>query len=238
MKRGTKGDVGVVIAAAGAGRRFGSRKHFLVLAGRPLLYYSFDAFATVEDVLKIVLVVARDDMEAGLSVVREWKAERDAVGREVDVAVVPGGPRRQDSVRNGLDALPSGARYVLVHDAARPLILPEHIRHLITATRKHDAAALGTPSHDSVKRVVNGAIVEELPRSEVWTVQTPQSGRVATLRAAYDQGSAGNFTDEASALRAIGVSVALIEGARDNIKITRRGDEMMAELILKARGTG
>jgi 2-C-methyl-D-erythritol 4-phosphate cytidylyltransferase len=134
--------------------------------------------------------------------------------------------------------LPSRALYVLVHDAARPLILPEHIRQIITATRQYGAAVLGIPSHDSVKRVVERAIVEEIPRSEVWTVQTPQSGRVGDLREAYDQGSGGDFTDEASALRAAGVAVALVEGSRDNIKITRRGDERLAECILQARGTG
>lgn len=234
----TEGDIGVVVAAAGAGRRFGSPKHFLRLAGSPLLFYSFDAFSSVKDVSKIVLVLSSDDLEEGRSLVRQWKEERGAAGCGVDVAVVRGGERRQDSVRNGLEALPAQARYVLVHDAARPLILPANIREVITATREHGAAVLGTPCHDSVKRVEGAAIVEEIPRSEVWTVQTPQSGPVAALREAYDQGAGVNFTDEASALRARGVSVALVEGSRDNIKITRRGDEAMAELILMARKTG
>ena len=233
-------DFGVVLAAAGAGRRFGARKQLLELLGRPLVHYSLDAFAAVEDVRAIVLVMALEDLEAGVELVRRWQDERRrngvAAAVEPETVVVAGGIRRQDSVRNGLDALPPAVRYALVHDAARPLIRPEDVRKLIQATREHGAAVIGTPSHDSVKRVKGTRIIAELPRDEVWTVQTPQSAEVSVLREAYDRARDAELTDEASALRAMGVHVALVEGPRENLKITRPGDEALAELILRARG--
>jgi len=231
-------DFGVVLAAAGAGRRFGTKKQLLEVLGRPILHYSLDAFSGVEDVGRIVLVLPPDDLVLGEEVVRSWRAAGAGASRKsvLPVAVVGGGARRQDSVRRGLDALPPSIRYVLVHDAARPLIEPEAIRRMAAATREHGAAVIGVPSFDSVKRVLGGAIVGELPRDEVWTVQTPQSGEVSTLKRAYDAAGGTEMTDEATALRALGIKVALVEGSRDNVKITRPEDLHLAEAILRARG--
>ena len=112
---------------------------------------------------------------------------------------------------------------------------PADARRVLDAVKARGAAAIGTPSHDSVKRARDGVIVEDLPREEVWTVQTPQGARLDVLEAAYVKGAATDWTDEASALRAAGVPVAIVEGSRENMKITRRGDEAVAEAILLAR---
>jgi len=234
-------EFGAILAAAGEGSRFGARKQFLTLLGRPLLTYSLDAFLAVQDIAQMVLVVAAEDLEACREIVKAWAVtlEKGSGGgrapRDARVAVVIGGKRRQDSVRNGLRALDAAIRYVLVHDAARPLIRAEDVRNIVLATRKHGAAVRGTPLTDSVKRVRKGRIVEEIPRGEVWTVQTPQSAAVEALRQAYAEESEREWTDEASALRAAGVAVALVEGSRENIKITHPGDEALAEMILRAR---
>ena len=229
-------DFGAVIAAAGSGSRFGGRKQFLQLAGRPILCYSLDTFADVPDVCQLVVVSSREDQEEARRVVAEWRSLRAGKGeRRVPVAIVEGGARRQDSVRKGLDALDPSTRYVLVHDAARPLILNDDVLRVVAAAREHGAAALGTPCHDSVKRVKGSVIVEELPRGDVWTVQTPQAALVEALRQAYDAGVGTELTDEASALRACSVPVAVVEGSRENIKITRPGDERLAARILEAR---
>ena len=175
--------------------------------------------------------------EEDVSVFRElagaWSSSRGAHATEVDI--VPGGARRRDSVLRGLEALRGHAEWALVHDAARPLVTPEDVRMVIEAVRRHGAAAIGTPAQDSMKRVREGTIVDEIPRDEVWTVQTPQGGRLEDLIAAYTRDPATEWTDEASALRAMGIAVAVVEGSPENMKITRPGDEAMAERIIEGR---
>jgi 2-C-methyl-D-erythritol 4-phosphate cytidylyltransferase len=228
-------DFGVVLAAAGSGSRFGARKQLLELAGRPVIHYSLDAFAACDAVAEIVVVAGGADLDALRELLAAWRGERPAAGGTIGLQLIEGGARRQDSVRRGLAALPAAVEYVLVHDAARPLLRPADVESMVEATRRHGAAVLGTPCHDSVKRVRGGEIVDELPRAEVWTVQTPQAGRVLDLGAAYERAGEQEMTDEASALRALGIRVALVEGSRDNIKITRPGDEVLAEALLRAR---
>ncbi len=230
-------DFAVILAAAGAGRRFGARKQLLELLGRPMIHHSLDVFASVYDVLQIVLVMAPEDLEGGARIVASWRASSGQHSSRDDLimTLVAGGARRQDSVRRGLDRISSSAKYVLVHDAARPLLTREEVGRMVEATRREGASVLGTPALDSVKRVVDGEIVEELARDQVWLVQTPQSAVVETLRRAYDAAGDTEMTDEASALRRIGVRVALVEGSRENLKITKRGDEALAEAILRAR---
>jgi 2-C-methyl-D-erythritol 4-phosphate cytidylyltransferase len=234
----TATEFGAILAAAGTGTRYGSRKQFLTLAGRPILHYSLDAFLAVEDIAQVVLVAPAGDQKACREVVKAWAltaAKRPEGPPEGLVTVVEGGKRRQDSVIHGLAALDPAIQWVLVHDAARPLLRAADVRNIIVATRRHGAAVLGTPVTDSVKRVREGCIVDEIPRGEVWTVQTPQSAAVLALRQAYGQEGDREWTDEASALRAMGARVVLVEGPRENIKITHPGDEALAESILRAR---
>ena len=224
-------DAGVVIAAAGSGRRFRGRKQFLVLADRPVLHHSLDAFAAVADVAEIVVVVPEEDLSVGEELVNAWKEGRT----DLDVRVTAGGPRRQDSVLLGIEALEL-SRYVLVHDAARPLLLPSDVEKLLAVIRKTGAAVIGYPSADSLKRVVDDTIVDEIDRGQVWAVQTPQGAEIERLRRAYAEvGEDREWTDEASLLRAAGVQVTPVEGSRGNMKITSPGDEREAEAILRAR---
>lgn len=229
---------GVVLAAAGAGRRFGARKQLLELLGKPLLHYSLDVFAAVADVEHIVVVLAAEDLPIGARIVAGWRAAPggDSRRRELPVVLTAGGARRQDSVRLGLEQLPAKLQYALVHDAARPLLEVDAVRRLVAATRAHGAAVIGTRAVDSVKRVVDGTIVAELPRHEVWSVQTPQSGEVVTLKRAHDAAGDTEMTDESSALRSLGVQVTLVEGSRENLKITCPEDVALAEAILRGRG--
>ena len=226
------GTVGVVVAAAGVGRRFGSAKQHLELGGRPLVHHSMDAFA-IEGVARLVLAVREEDVSVFRELAGAWSSSRGSRAPEVDV--VSGGARRRDSVLRGLEALRGHAEWVLVHDAARPLVTPEDVRQVIEAARRHGAAAIGTPAQDSMKRVREGTIVDEIPRDEVWTVQTPQGARLDDLIAAYSKDPGTDWTDEAYALRAMGIPVTVVEGSPENLKITRPGDEAMAERIIEGR---
>ena len=238
-------DAGVVLAAAGDGKRYGARKQFLELAGKPIIHYSLDVFAEIGEVAEIVLVLPPDDLTEGRELLAKWREGRRQAslagsrrGRGLCLEVVGGGPRRQDSVLAGIEAFTSGVEVALVHDVARPLVAVDDVRKVLEAARARGAAVVGNPCHDSVKRVRGELIVEELPRDEVWTVQTPQAARVSFLRDAYRSASDREWTDEASALRHLGVAVMVVEGSRENIKITRPGDEAMAEMILRSRGKG
>ncbi len=224
-------DAGVVIAAAGSGLRFRERKQFIVLAGRPVLHHSLDAFAAVADIAEIVVVIPEDDLSVGEELVSIWKEKRT----ELPVRVIAGGTRRQDSVLLGIEALEL-SRYVLVHDAARPLLLQSDVEKLLVVIRETGAAVIGHPSADSLKRVVDGSIVDEIDRRQVWSVQTPQGAEIKRLLRAYAEvGDDREWTDEASLLRAAGVRVTPVEGSRGNMKITSPGDELLVEAILRAR---
>jgi 2-C-methyl-D-erythritol 4-phosphate cytidylyltransferase len=225
----------VVIAAAGVGRRFGGAKQFLRLAGRPAVHYSLDVFAALEDIGRIAVVVSAADLELGRETVDAWGAGAAPPASRPSVVVVAGGARRQDSVVAGLEALAGEAAFVLVHDAARPLVRVEDARRLLDAVKAKGAAVLGTRAHDSLKRAREAWVVGELAREEVWLAQTPQGAGLAALRAAYAREPSTDWTDEASALRAAGLEVALVEGSPENLKITRPGDEALAEAILVAR---
>lgn len=232
----TRGDTGVVIAAAGSGARFGAKKQFLLLGGRPILHFSLDVLALLGDVVRVAVTFPLDDLAAGRRLVEAWREGLRSAGRTPpEVTPVAGGGRRQDSVVEGLRVLRDEAPFVLVHDAARPLVRAEDVLRVLDAIRRLGAAAIGTPVTDSMKRVKEGRIVESLPREEVWAVQTPQGAVLEILLDAYERAGDREMTDEASALALANVPVALVEGSRENLKITLPADVAAAERILAAR---
>ena len=234
-------DVGVVIPAAGAGVRFGGRKAFVELAGRPLLLHALRAFARVAEVREIVIAVSPEDGRGAAGWIERWSGEiaaassSSAAGSPPRLAVVAGGARRQDSVAAALAALSPEARVVLVHDAARPLIEPTDIRKVIAAIRETGAAVIGHPATDSVKAEKGGLVARSLERSEVWLVQTPQGATADVLRRAFAEGQRQRLdvTDEAGLLHAAGFPVRLVEGKRTNIKVTFPEDLALAEFFLR-----
>jgi 2-C-methyl-D-erythritol 4-phosphate cytidylyltransferase len=233
----------VVIAAAGGGTRFGRRhgvkKQFLELCGRPILWYSLDVFAALGDVARVVVVAAPDDVARVESLVDAWHGSPSAGTARTLPQVVAGGERRQDSVRRGLERFWSELEWALVHDAARPLVRVEDVRRVMAAIEAHGAAAIGYPSTDSVRWEEEGEARQSLDRRRVWQVQTPQGARCELFRCAYDAcTAAGEHTDEVSLLAAAGVRVRLVEGSRENVKVTLPGDELLAEFYLARRQGG
>ena len=206
----------------GAGRA----KAFLPLAGRPLLLRAAEAFEASPEVEAIVAVVP-----AG-----EQRAAHDLLAPLHKVtAVVAGGATRQDSVRAGLEALPSAFDgIVLVHDAARALIEPALIASVVRAAAETGAAIPVLPLVDTVKRVRDGAVGETLDRSELAAAQTPQGVQRALLQEALDQAARDGVTvtDEAMAVERLGRRVAAVVGSPRNLKITTPHDLRWAELLL------
>jgi 2-C-methyl-D-erythritol 4-phosphate cytidylyltransferase len=226
---------GAILPAAGTGARFGARKQFLELAGRPMLHFSLDCLASLDGVVEIVVAGPPDAIEATSRLLDDWRARSGAAGRQ-RLCVVGGGARRQDSVRRGLEALGPGVRWVLVHDAARPLVRREDVIDLMAAVCECGAAVLGHPVTDSVKEEAGGAIRRGLDRDHIWQVQTPQAAARDLLERAYRElPEDAPFTDEVSLLEGIGVRPRLVLGSRDNLKVTLPGDLELAEFLLRRR---
>jgi 2-C-methyl-D-erythritol 4-phosphate cytidylyltransferase len=214
-----------IVVAAGRGERMGGDrpKAFLPLAGQPLLLRSARAFDAAPSVEAIVAVVPGEHVDAA----------RELLGSlSKPVVVVAGGPRRQDSVLEGLKGLPPGfAGVVLVHDAARPLVDVELIEAVAGAAEETGAALPVLALVETVKRVRDGQVVETLERDELAAAQTPQGFRLAVLVSAYEAAFRDGLTltDEAMAVERLGAPVRAVAGSPHNRKITTPEDLQWAE---------
>jgi len=214
-----------VVVAGGSGERFGARKQFALLGGRPVLEWSVAACRPSCD--RVVLVLPAAD--AALS------ADHPHYGADV---VVPGGATRAASVRAGLAAVPQDVDVVIVHDAARPLAPPALFTAVIAAL---DDGAVGAicalPVSDTLKRtdrsLADGAtpvVVATIDRRELVAVQTPQAFVASVLRRAHASGA--DATDDAALVEALGEKVAVVPGDPCNVKLTTPVDLAFAEAQL------
>jgi len=214
---------GVVIVGAGSSQRMGTDKVFMSLAGKPLLAWSVDVCQRCEMVDQIVIVLNESKLNLG------WKlvAER---GWSKVTEVCPGGDRRQDSVRQGLDKL-RGCDRVLIHDGARPFLTLDLIDNGLKTAQATGSAVAAVPVKDTVKVGGNDLMVREtLNRQELWAVQTPQVFHFDIITEAHQQVES-DVTDDASMVEQLGHKVKLYMGSYDNIKITTPEDLALAELI-------
>jgi 2-C-methyl-D-erythritol 4-phosphate cytidylyltransferase len=209
--------LGAVIVAAGSGTRMGGLdKLFTEVAGRPLLAHAVAPFQTCAAVERIVLVLSAENVERGEALAQEQ-------GFVKVCAVVPGGGRRQDSVRLGLEVL-GECEYVAVHDGGRPLVSVELIERGLEAARETGAAVAALPLVDTIKEAgADGLVVRTLDRSRLWAAQTPQVFRRDLLARAHRE-VASDVTDDAAMLEALGVPVKVFPGDRRNIKVTTAED--------------
>ena len=201
--------VAAIVVAAGAGERFGDRKQFAEIAGVSAATRAVTAARSVAAV--VVLVAPADSTD-------------DAHGADL---VVPGGPTRSRSVRAGLAAIDERTEIVVVHDAARPLASPALFAAVVGAldpARGIVGAVPGLAVADTLKRVdpASGAVTETLPRAGVVAVQTPQAFTADALRRAH--AGAGDATDDAALVEALGLTVAVVPGEAANRKLTTRAD--------------
>jgi 2-C-methyl-D-erythritol 4-phosphate cytidylyltransferase/2-C-methyl-D-erythritol 2,4-cyclodiphosphate synthase len=230
----------IVVAAGSSQRMGGDDKLAQPIGGRPLLAHTLAALAG-SDAIEAMVVVAAPERCAALEAA-DWLP---ATVR----AVVPGGPRRQDSVRLGFEALerilpdPAGERVVLVHDGARPLVSGDLVRRVSEAAATHGAAIPTVPVAETVKRVTDERVVETVDRASLVTAQTPQGVRRGILRAALaTMGREGTWTDEAALLEGCRIAVHVLPGDPTNLKVTVPADLHRASRALTdettARRTG
>jgi 2-C-methyl-D-erythritol 4-phosphate cytidylyltransferase len=227
--------VGVVIPAAGFGKRMGAKynKQFLTMAGLPILAHTIKVFQLSAYVIEIVVVGAGNDIFHITEIVNNQKFDK--------VSAIPiGGSQRQDSVLIGVQALSSAIQRVVVHDGARPLLTLEHLNRFLENSEGFPAAITAIPVKDTIKRITEtGLVAETPPRDFLRAVQTPQVFEMVLLekvhKTAAEQGYYG--TDDASLLEWQGYPVTVLEGYPENIKITTPEDLWLAEYIIEQRGT-
>jgi 2-C-methyl-D-erythritol 4-phosphate cytidylyltransferase len=150
--------------------------------------------------------------------------------------IVPGGKWRQESVKNGIDALPKDTDIVAIHDGVRPLVTQAMIEDSIHAAVRYGAVVLAIPVKETVKMAnPDGTILKTLDREFLWQIQTPQTFQINVIREAHYRATEDGFvgTDDASLVERMGVKVHILQGSHTNIKITTPEDLVLAHLFLK-----
>ena len=232
---------GVILLAAGKGTRMHSRvqKQYMLLNGRPLLYYAAAAFeqSPVQD---IILVTGEQEID----VCRRGITEK--YGFNKIKRIIPGGAERYHSVYEGLKELQrlgyGKGDCVLIHDGARPLVDGEIIRRVMEDAYRYHACAAGMPSKDTIKQADRNGFAENTPdRRFLWNIQTPQGFSFPLIMEAYEKMMSceeyqQGVTDDAMvAERMAGCRVKLTEGAYQNMKVTTPEDITVAEALLHSR---
>ena len=218
---------GVIIVAGGSGRRMGGAlpKQFMMLDNEPILARSINRMHEALPAAEIVVVLPEEHVEL-------WKN----IAARFDVArhkIALGGKERFHSVKNGLAALSDEVAIVGIHDAVRPLASKKLIIKLFLEAENNTAVIPVVATIDSY-RIVEGDNSRIIDRSALRMVQTPQVFQAEALRKAYEQPFSATFTDDASVMEAAGHKVTLVEGERENIKITTPSDMLIAEAIINA----
>ena len=221
----------VIIVAGGKGLRMGSDipKQFLPVGGLPVLMRTIMAFRHYDPLMGIILVLPKSQQQYWQELCLEYHFRED-------VQIADGGETRFHSVRNGLALIPGNADGLVgVHDGVRPFPSTDAIRRVYEAARKSGAAVPVAPVVDTLRHVNAEGGSTTVARSEYRIVQTPQTFDINLLREAYRQEYREAFTDDASVVESLGHDVALVEGNRENIKITTPFDLQVAEAVVRMK---
>lgn len=223
-----------IVLAAGSGKRMGTKVHkqYLLMGGKPVLYYSLRAFEDSRLIDEIILVCGAGEEDY----CRREIVEKYGISKVHKI--IAGGAERYNSVWNGLQETKEGCVYI--HDGARPFVDDKMIERAYECVSEYHACVAGMPSKDTVKIAAHGNVVSETPdRSSVWIVQTPQVFDAGLIKKAYamlmDQDEI-NVTDDAMAAeQMLRCPVRLFYGSYENIKITTPEDLEIAEVFLKRK---
>ncbi len=220
-----------IVLAGGAGKRMGSStsKQFLLLDNRPILVHTLQIFQECRPVDGIYLVVNHRD----LPLIQEQILETYHFSKILKLVI--GGRLRQDSVRNGIEAIDESCDVVIVHDAARPFVSPAFVEKSICLMEMFDAVVPAIPARDTIKVISKeGFVMKTLERDSLWHIQTPQTFKYDLIAKAYREGMAKKLCgyDDSTFIEYLGKKVKVIEGSPYNIKITTPEDLLIARGIL------
>lgn len=215
-----------IIVAGGSGNRMQTEtpKQFLLLKNLPVLMHTIKAFAQSDTQPKILLVLNKDQQGY-------WRRLCEEFNFRIPHEIIDGGTERFYSVKNAIDAIDDES-FVAIHDAVRPLVSKELIDNCFKRAEAIGNVIAAVQSSDSV-RMLKGDESAALKRDEIYLVQTPQTFSLKILKKAYLQDFTTHFTDDASVVEALKENINIIEGERNNIKITYPIDLELAELLLK-----
>ena len=216
-----------IVVAGGSGERMKSDipKQFIEIAGKPVLMHTIEKFRLFDNSIEIIVVLPE-------SLMGYWNELREKYSFSIPHKIAGGGVTRFHSVRNGLELI-TGAGLVAVHDGVRPLVsIDTIVRCFETAARLGNAIPVISPS-DSL-RMISGKGNKPLDRTGIKLVQTPQVFHTDLIKKAFLQDYRPEFTDDAMVLERTGECINLVEGNRENIKITTPEDLIIAESLMKA----
>ncbi len=221
-----------IVLAGGSGKRMGAacKKQYMLLAGRPILFYALSAFE--KSAADEIILVTNEPDYCRQQIIQKYKLQKVT-------QVVPGGAERYHSVYNGLIAS-AGSRYVLIHDGARPFVTEDILKRCIESVKLHQACITGMPAKDTIKIADAEGFAAQTPaRDTVWQIQTPQAFSYPLILEAYQKilnkmPEGIVITDDAMVLECTGFTgIKLIQGSYRNIKITTPEDLLIAESFLK-----
>ncbi|MBE9229367.1 2-C-methyl-D-erythritol 4-phosphate cytidylyltransferase [Phormidium sp. LEGE 05292] len=223
----------LLIPAAGMGRRMGSSRNklLLTLLGKPLIYWTLQAACASRHINWIGIMCQLEDLPDLKAIVAEMALTKP-------VQFIQGGKTRQESVYNGLQALPHNARYVLIHDGARCLATPDLLDRCAEALQKCQGLIAAVPVKDTIKVVDRTGLIKDTPdRSNLWAAQTPQGFDVELLKQCHETGlkSGWEVTDDAALFEKCRLPVRIVQGEETNLKVTTPVDLAIAEYILHQR---
>lgn len=222
----------LLIPAAGVGRRMGSDRNKLLLRllGQPILAWTLLAAAAAENIRWIGVIAQPSDFPDFENILAALKLSQP-------VEMIRGGQTRQESVYRGLQALPSTAERVLIHDGARCLITPRLFNHCASALYKCQGLIAAIPVKDTIKVVERDMVQKTLIRDQLWAAQTPQGFEVELLKQCHKRGQqlGWQVTDDAALFEECQLPVQIVLGEETNLKITTPTDLAIAESILRQR---
>lgn len=223
----------LLIPAAGSGRRMGSQRNklLLTLLGKPLLSWTLAAAEASQQITWIGIMGQRSDFPDFEAIIRDLCPKKP-------IELIQGGATRQESVYNGLQALPPESDRVLIHDGARCLATPELFDRSAEALLTCPGLIVAVPVKDTIKVVDEHRIVRDTPeRSYLWAAQTPQGFEVKLLKQCHAEGRQQGWevTDDAALFEKCGLPVRIVEGEETNLKVTTPVDLALAEFILRQR---
>ena len=215
-----------IIVAGGKGLRMGGElpKQFIPIEGRPVLMRTLDTFHACDESIQIILVLPRDHQDY-------WRELCVQYQFAVPHRIADGGVTRFHSVQSGLSLVDAPESLVAVHDGVRPFVSHEVISRCYAEAEAHGAVVPVIPVVETVRQLTGEGSVT-VDRNAYRLVQTPQTFRATLLRRAYEQPYTDAFTDDASVVEALGEAVTLVDGNRENIKLTTPFDLIVAKALV------
>ncbi|MDY0131316.1 MAG: 2-C-methyl-D-erythritol 4-phosphate cytidylyltransferase [Desulforegulaceae bacterium] len=222
--------ISVVIVAGGSGSRMGAAipKQFLEIKGLPILFHTLILFDSIIEINEIIIVVPKD-------LKNSFMEKLENLGLQKKYKVKSGGKTRQESVKNGLSVIDPLSKKVLIHDGVRPFVKEEEIKAVISELDFFDGAVLGIPVVETIKKTDSQNLVSEtISRENVFLAQTPQGFKTSILKKVHQWALEDGLvlTDDSALMENFGFGVKIVEGSRENIKITTPADLEFGEKLL------